>query len=109
LNRFAVQRDYVSIVAALSFLSAVPIEAIEPLMTSERLDGLIVACKAARLNWSTTTMIIRNRPGCAPVSKQQFEQGREVFDAMTLSAAQRTIQFWSTQDPAKNATIARAG
>jgi uncharacterized protein (DUF2336 family) len=108
LNRFAVQRDYISIVAALSFLSAVPIEAIEPLITNDRLDGLIVACKAARLNWSTTTMIIRNRPGCAPVAKQQFEQGLQVFDALTLSAAQRTIQFWSTQSPAERAAMAQA-
>jgi uncharacterized protein (DUF2336 family) len=105
LNRFAVQRDYTSIVAALSFLSAVPIEAIEPLITNDRLDGLIVACKAARLNWSTTTMIIRNRPGCAPVATQQFEQGLQVFDALTLSAAQRTIQFWSTQSPAERAAM----
>jgi uncharacterized protein (DUF2336 family) len=109
LNRFAVERDYISIVAALSFLSEVPIEAIEPLITSERLDGLIVACKAARLNWSTTTMIIRNRHGCAPVSKQQFEQGREVFDGLSLSAAQRTIKFWSTQSPAERDPIALAG
>ena len=109
LNRFAVQRDYISIVAALSFLASVPIEAIEPLITSDRLDGLIVACKASRLNWSTTAMIIRNRPGCTFVSKQQFEQGQEVFDALTLSAAQRTIQFWSTQDPAKKAAVARTG
>jgi hypothetical protein len=107
LNRFAVERDYTSIVAALSFLSAVPIEAIEPLITNDRLDGLIVACKAARLNWSTTTMIIRNRPDCAPVTKQQFEQGLQVFDALTLSAAQRTIQFWSTQSPAERAEMAQ--
>lgn len=109
LNTFAVQRDYISIVAALSFLSAVPVEAVEPLIGSERLDGLIVACKAARLNWSTTAMIIRNRPDCAPVSKQQFDQGQEVFDALTLSAAQRTIQFWSTQSPAERAAKARTG
>lgn len=109
LNKFAVQHDYISVVAALSFLSAVPIEAIEPLIRSDRLDGLIVACKAARLNWSTTTMIIRNRPGCAPVSKQQFEQGLAMFDTLTLSAAQRTIKFWSTQNPVKSPAIARAG
>ena len=109
LNKFAVQRDYISIVAALSFLSTVPIEAIEPLITSERLDGLIVACKAARLNWSTTAMIIRNRPDCAAVSKQQFEQGSQVFETLTLSAAQRTIQFWSTQSPAERAAMVRTG
>jgi uncharacterized protein (DUF2336 family) len=109
LNKFAVECDYVSVVAALSFLSAVPIEAIEPLIGSDRLDDLIVACKASRLNWSTAAMIIRNRPGCAFVSKRQFEQSLQVFDALTLSAAQRTIKLWSTQKPTKSAGIARAG
>jgi uncharacterized protein (DUF2336 family) len=101
LNRFAVHRDYTNVVAALSFLSTAAIDAIEPLTRTDRLDGLIVACKAARLNWSTTTMIIRNRPGCGPVSKRQLEQGQEVFETLSLSAAQRTIQFWSEQNVAK--------
>jgi uncharacterized protein (DUF2336 family) len=101
LNRFAVQRDYTNVVAALSFLSTAAIDAIEPLTKTDGLDGLIVACKAARLNWSTTTMIMRNRPGCAPVSKRRLEQGQEVFEALSLSAAQRTIQFWSAQNVAK--------
>ncbi|WP_213774662.1 DUF2336 domain-containing protein [Bradyrhizobium sp. dw_78] len=96
VNRFAVQRDYTSVVAALSFLSSAPVESIEPLIGNDRLNGLIVACKAARLNWATTTMIIRNRPDCAPVSTQQFEQAQTVFDALTLSGAQRTIR---TQNP----------
>ena len=64
VNRFAVGREYSNVMAALSFLSTVGIEAIEPLMKSDRLEGLIVACKAARLSWSTTTMIIHNRPEC---------------------------------------------
>jgi uncharacterized protein (DUF2336 family) len=101
LNRFAVHHDYTNVVAALSFLSMAAIDAIEPLTRTDRLDGLIVACKAARLNWSTTTMIIRNRPGCAPVSKRQLEQGQEVFETLSLSAAQRTIRFWSAQNAAK--------
>ncbi|WP_244549006.1 DUF2336 domain-containing protein [Bradyrhizobium canariense] len=101
VNRFAVQRDYTDVVAAISFLSAAAIGSIEPLMRNARLDGLIVACKAARLNWATTTMIIRNRPGCAPVSKQELQQGQEVFETLSLSAAQHTIQFWSAQNMAK--------
>jgi uncharacterized protein (DUF2336 family) len=101
VNRFAVGREYSNVMAALSFLSTVGIEAIEPLMKSDRLEGLIVACKAARLSWSTTTMIIRNRPECRPVSCQELEQGVEVFEALSLSAAQRTIRFWSARSAAK--------
>lgn len=100
VNRFAVKREYVSVIAALSFLTAVPIEAIERLVGNAQLDGLIVACKAARLNWSTTMMVIHNRPGCALASKLQFERGREMFDTMALSTAQQTIRMWSEEKAA---------
>jgi uncharacterized protein (DUF2336 family) len=93
VNRFAVSREYENVVAALSFLAEVPIEVIAPLVKSAELDGLIVACKAARLNWSTTSMIVLNRPGCAATTKQELEAGKAVFDALSLSVAQRTIRF----------------
>lgn len=101
INRFAVQGEYLNVIAALSLLSTVKIEAVEPLISNPRPDGLIVACKASRLDWTTTTMIIRNRPNCAPLSRQELEQGREVFETLSLSAAQRTIRFWSARSSAK--------
>ena len=84
---------YTNVVAALSLKTDVKIEAIEPLIESDRLYGLIVACKAARLNWSTTTMIIRNRPGCPPATQREFEQAQAVFEGLLLSLAQWTIRF----------------
>lgn len=103
INRFAMQGEYNHIIAALSLLNSVKTEAIEPLIGNPRPDGLIVACKAARLNWSTTSMILRNRPHCRPLNKQDFENGREVFDALSLSSAQRTIRFWSARGSARKA------
>ena len=64
VNRFAIDKNYQNVTAALSLLASVSIEAIEPLLSNTKLEGLIVTCKAARLSWSTTNMIIRNRPGC---------------------------------------------
>jgi uncharacterized protein (DUF2336 family) len=101
INRFAIQGEHANIIAALSLLSTVKIEAIEPLMGNSRPDGLIVACKASRLDWSTTMMILRNRPRCTPLSKSELEQGREMFETLSLSAAQRTIRFWSARSSAK--------
>jgi uncharacterized protein (DUF2336 family) len=101
LNRFAVRGEYTKVVAALSFKSEVNIETIHPLIDSDRLYGLIVACKAARLNWSTTTMIIRNRPACPPATKQELEQGLEVFQAVSLSVAQWTIRYGADRIAAK--------
>jgi len=93
VNRFAVCREYANVVAALAFLSGSPIEVIEPLIFSDQLEGLIVTCKAARLNWATTTMIVRNRPGCPPVSNDDLERVRATFDVFSLSVAQRTVRF----------------
>jgi len=101
INRFAVQGEYSNVIAALSLLSTVKIEAVEPLIDNPRPDGLIVACKASRLDWSTTVMILRNRPHCTPLSKQELDQGKEVFETLSLSAAQRTIRFWSARSSAK--------
>jgi len=103
VNRFAVRGEHANVVAALAFMTEVKAEDIEPLMKSGRLYGLIVACKAARLDWSTTTQIIRTRPECAPVTARELEQGREVFDALLLSVAQWTIRFGADRIAAENA------
>jgi hypothetical protein len=94
VNSFAVKREYMDVVAALSFLSGAPVNVILPLLHTAELDGLVVACKAARLNWSTTTMIVRHRPGAATVAEKEIERAKATFDALSLSVAQRTIRLW---------------
>jgi hypothetical protein len=95
VNRFAVRQQYDLVIAALSFMSEVKIETIEPLLRADRLDELIVACKASRLSWPTTTMIIRNRPRCRPASDRDLEQGLYTFEALSLSVAQQTVRLWA--------------
>lgn len=101
VNRLAVGGEYINVLAAISFMTEVKIEAIEPLMRSDRLYGLIVACRAARLDWSTTTMILRCRPDCPPATRRELEQGREVFDGLLLSIAQWTLRFGSDRIEAR--------
>lgn len=95
VNRFAVSGDYTNVVAAVSLLTDVKIKAIEPLIESDRLYALIVACRAARLDWSTTRMILRNRPGCPLPSQRELEQSQEIFNGLLLSIAQWTLRFGS--------------
>ena len=94
VNGFAVKREYVDVVAALSFLSGATVEVILPLLQTAELDGLVVACKAARLNWSTTTMVVRHRPGATTAAGKELEQAKAMFDALSISVAQRTIRMW---------------
>jgi len=101
VNRFAVRGEYVHVVAALALKADVKVEAIEPLLEPDRVYGLIVACKAARLTWSTTTMIVRNRPNCPPSTDRELEQCVAVFESLLLSVAQWTIRFGSDRILAK--------
>jgi hypothetical protein len=95
VNRFAVRCEYINVVAALALKADIKPEAVEPLLDSDRLYGLIVACKAARLSWSTTTMIVRNRPGCPPPTQRELDQCVAIHESLLLSVAQWTIRFGS--------------
>jgi len=93
INRFAVKGDYTSVIAALAFLSRSSIQVIEPLIASHEVEGLVIACKACRLNWATTAMIVRNRPSLSQISSQEMEEVRQKFESVPLSAAQRVLRF----------------
>jgi uncharacterized protein (DUF2336 family) len=93
VNRFAVCRDYTNVVAALAFLTGSPVEAIQPLVVSNNADGLVLACKASRLNWSTTTMVLKHRPVLAQISPEELDKAKKTFETFSLSAAQRTMRF----------------
>jgi hypothetical protein len=95
VNRFAVRCEYTYVVAALALKAEVKPEVIESLLGSDRLYALVVACKAARLTWSTTTMIVRNRPGCPPPTQRELDQCIAIHESLLLSVAQWTIRFGS--------------
>jgi hypothetical protein len=80
VNRFARNNNHKNVIASLALLSSTSIDGIESVGNNPRPDGLIVACKASRLSWSTTSIIVRNRKNCSPVSRVELEQGRAVFE-----------------------------
>jgi uncharacterized protein (DUF2336 family) len=92
VNRFAIRREYANVVAALSLLSGATVETIAPLMDESGGEGLIIACRASRLNWHTTLAVLNNRR-VPPFSMQQLEQAKEMFEMLFVSTAQYTIRF----------------
>jgi len=102
VNRFAVHRQRTHVVAALSLLADAAIDAIEPLMEERDCCGLVVACRASRLNWQTTLAVINSRGHTPGLSQQELEQGKELFESLSLSVAQRTIRFGSVREFAKS-------
>jgi hypothetical protein len=98
VNRFAIRREVHNVVAALAQLATVPIETIAPLMQAADINGLVVACRASRLNWNTTATIVGYRKAGSKVPPDQLEQARKMFEALPLSNAQRMIRFGSLNE-----------
>jgi uncharacterized protein (DUF2336 family) len=93
INRFAIRGEYTNIVAALALLTGSPAEVILPVIASDDIEGLVLACKASRLDWATAAAIIRHRPGHAPVPPAELEKAKKTFSEFSISAAQRTVRF----------------
>jgi uncharacterized protein (DUF2336 family) len=93
INRFVVNGEYTHVIVALALLTGSPVEVIQSMIVCDNVDGLVVACKASRLDWATARGIIKQRPGQPPISAEELENARKTFETFSLSAAQRTVRF----------------
>ena len=93
INRFAISGEYTNITAALALLTGSPPDVIERLITSDNIEGTVLACKASRLDWATANAIVKHRPGHPPVPAEELEKAKKTFETFSLSAAQRTVRF----------------
>lgn len=91
LNRFAITQNYERLTVALALLS--PVNVIERLLRGDSVDELVMACKSARLRWTTTASIVRNREGCPQISESLVEERRALFESLSLSEAQYGLRF----------------
>lgn len=98
VNRFAIQQEYRNLIAALSLLATVEIEVIQSLIEEGNDDGLIIACRASRLNWQTALAVHIHRKNARQFSPLELERCQESFEALPLSVAQRTIRFGPVRD-----------
>jgi len=100
LAGFARQKKYEETVAALAELSHSTIDVIRPLMQSLRDDGLLVACKAAKLSWETTAAVLDCRYSTGSVGAAELARARSHFTAMTAENARRMLTFWHVRSTA---------
>jgi uncharacterized protein (DUF2336 family) len=94
---FARQRKYEETVVALAALSQSTIDVIRPLMQSLRDDGLLVACKAAKLSWETTAAVLECRYSTGSLGAAQLANARNHFAGITAENARRMLTFWQVR------------
>lgn len=92
VNRFAIRGETANLFTALSVLSGVPLEIIEHVMADDDCEGLVMACRASRLNWQTTLAILSNRRG-RRLSFAERERAQRTFDTLLLSTSQWTVRW----------------
>lgn len=98
---FAKTHKYEEMVAALSLLSAARFELVERLMRTVHYGGLLVACKAADLNWTTVHAILNHRHSNHPIASHELEQAKADYGRLTKPTAQKLIAFWQVRPEAK--------
>ncbi|WP_128929246.1 DUF2336 domain-containing protein [Bradyrhizobium guangxiense] len=92
VNRFAIRGETANLFTALSVLSGTPIEIVEHVMTDDDCEGLVMACRASRLNWQTTLAILSNRSGTR-LSFAERERAQHLFETLLLSTSQWTVRW----------------
>jgi uncharacterized protein (DUF2336 family) len=97
LAGFAKQKRYEETVVALAELAHATIDVIRPLMQSLRDDGLVVACRAAKLSWETTAAVLECRYSTGSVGADELSKAKSHFNAMTIQHARRMLSFWQVR------------
>ena len=82
-------------------LVGAPVELVERLMKNVQSEGLIVACKCAKLSWTTTGEILKIRFSHHTVSDHELERARTSCLALSQATAQRTFRFMQVEEKAK--------
>ena len=73
------------------------IEVIRPLMQSLRDDGLLVACRAAKLGWETAAAILECRYSTGSMGAAELARAKSHFAGITADNARRMLTFWQVR------------
>ncbi len=100
---FVRDRKYEEMVATLALFCAAKSDLIEKLLKNVSYEGVVIACKAAKLHWPTVSFVLQNRFAQHSPSEQEIQQAKNSFFELSQDAAQRSIRFMQVQRTAKTA------
>jgi len=101
LGGFIRENKYEEMTATLALFCGVKSDLIESLLKNVRHEGIIVACKAAKLSWQTVKHILQSRFSHHSVTEQQLLEAKDSFLELSQVAAQRSIRFMQVHKAAK--------
>jgi uncharacterized protein (DUF2336 family) len=94
---FAMTWSVEEAVAALAAMCSAPVEIIDQLLYGDRIDALLIPCKAAGLDWPAAKAIMRLNRIHAAATDESFESAKQTFQRLSVPAAQRIMRFWQVR------------
>jgi uncharacterized protein (DUF2336 family) len=94
LKEFARANKFDEVAVALSMMCNLPIEVVERGLVQDRFEVIVVLARAAGLDWAATRAILQMEARSGSQSRQQLELALGNFTKLTLSTAQKAIQFY---------------
>jgi hypothetical protein len=89
-------------VAALSSLCGAPVPLVEELLQNKHRETILIACKAAELEWPTVRAILNYRTIAGKLSDLDVDSARDEFLRLSASGAQRVLRFWQVRHSVAN-------
>jgi uncharacterized protein (DUF2336 family) len=99
---FVSKGQYAHIVAALSALCGAPVRLVEELLQNTHREAILIACKAAELEWPTVRAILNSRTIAGKMSDLDVDSARAEFLRLSPSGAQRVLRFWQVRHAVAN-------
>ena len=99
---FVSQGRYAHVVAALASLCGAPAQLVEELLQNKYREAILIACKAAELEWPTVRGILSYRTVSGKMSEPDVDSARTEFLRLSPSGAQRVLRFWQVRHAVAN-------
>jgi len=99
--KFAHAGQYEEMVVALAMLCGSQVDLIEPLVRNPAYDGLLLACKACGIHWTTFSAILAKRFPSHPISGTELDKARADFLNTSAATAKRVFRFWLVRSTAQ--------
>src|SRR5262249_12144336 len=91
--QYASAKRFEETVAVLSIMTAIPADVVETLMGADRVDPLLILCKALGFEWSVARALIQLKRG-SRVSPDDLTHACDDFSKLSRASAQEVMRFW---------------
>lgn len=94
VHEFAEAQKTEEAVAALASLCGAPVDVLDRLLSSDRVDALLIPCKAAGFKWPTARAVMKLHANAGAATLTDFGPVFREYAKLSKDTAKRVLRFW---------------